>query len=268
MIQQARPVTFRTQVEVVRRHSVFFILGTVFTFIPLSWIIMFTIFNLDMDMGAKDVDYDNINANGKQTTPTLTNIETQDNIAINNKHPSILTYTYSSENGNTESKFRTLAPDQVDRMKVGDKVDVKYLGQESIIVGLDQFGSPTKYIYGGITVFLIVGLSFLIYLFFRAKHELDLFRYGKVVDAELISVSPRRGGAKQRMRPAVDVHYQYTTSSGQKILAESWTNDLLVLNGKKHGDVIKVFVSPVDEGKSCLIPRLEAVRNGWGLIEL
>lgn len=263
MLQQPRPITFRTQVEVVKRHSVFFILGTVFTIMPLLWIIMFAALNLDMDMGAKEVDYDAINANGKQTTATLINIETQENIAINNKHPSILSYTYHSEQGDVESKFRVLAPEQVARMKVGDKIDVKYLGSESIIVGLDQFGSPTKYIYGGITVFLIVGLSFLLYLYVLTRNELKLYRYGKVVDAELISITPRRARAKQRMRPALDVHYQYTTSSGQKILAESWTNDLLMLNEKKHGDLIKVFVSPENEGKSCLIPRLESVRNGW-----
>lgn len=60
------------------------------------------------------------------------------------------------------------------------------------------------------------------------------------------------------------VHYQYTTSNGHTLLGKSRTNDYTLVNGR-HGDTIKIFASPDDETKSCIIPHLEAAHNNWSL---
>ena len=90
------------------------------------------------------------------------------------------------------------------------------------------------------------------------RKHINLYRYGVIKEAKIISA----GSFGPRLRGGVNVHYQYITSRGQSVLGESITNDLSIL-GKKENESIKIFVSPVDESKSCLIQKLDVVRNNW-----
>ena len=57
---------------------------------------------------------------------------------------------------------------------------------------------------------------------------------------------------------------KFKSKSNETIFGKSKTDDLSILNKKKQNDTIKIFVSD-DETLSCLIPKLEALKNNWKL---
>jgi len=209
------------------------------------------------------VDYEQVNKNGKSTTATITKIVTQQNVTINNEHPSIISYKYTNGNKEIETQYKALAPDQIRRMNVGDTIEVKYLSDSSIIPGLEPFEFPLALLWSILIPFLGIGLVLLIFLYLRVRNEIDLYRRGEVRDAEIISMTHTRGLPISGFGQGITVHYQYNTTRGQSILGESFTNDYSMLNSKKQGDLVKIFVSSDDESKSCLISKIDQIRNNW-----
>ncbi|WP_220235736.1 hypothetical protein, partial [Hymenobacter ginsengisoli] len=61
------------------------------------------------------------------------------------------------------------------------------------------------------------------------------------------------------------VSYHYAGSANPQLFGESSTSDLLFVQEKKFGDPVDIFVSETDETKSCLVPRLAALKNNWQL---
>jgi hypothetical protein len=53
--------------------------------------------------------------------------------------------------------------------------------------------------------------------------------------------------------------------SGKKIIGESFTTDFSIMSDKKKGDFVPIFVSPENEKKSCIVPKLQSLRNNWNI---
>lgn len=64
---------------------------------------------------------------------------------------------------------------------------------------------------------------------------------------------------------AIIVHYEYQVD-GEKLMGESLNSDFSLLSDKKKGDYVPIFVM---RGKkkvpSCVVPKLEALRNHWAI---
>ena len=60
------------------------------------------------------------------------------------------------------------------------------------------------------------------------------------------------------------VFYEYEVN-GVKITTESLTNDLSLIGEKKNGDYIPIFVSDEKDEDSCIVPKLDSLRNKWGI---
>ena len=90
------------------------------------------------DAGISEADYQKIQEEGQLTTATITDIEEQTNISINEEHPSIISYEYSTGQGELIGIYRSLDPEKVDQMKVGSEIQIQYLNEHSMIVGLDK----------------------------------------------------------------------------------------------------------------------------------
>jgi hypothetical protein len=259
MNNQPREVKFKTKLAIARRKPVFLILGIVFTLVSIHVIVIIGVIFSSLGSGVPAVDYDKVNTQGKSTSATITDIETQYNVTINNEHPSIIAYTYKKDNQPVASKFETLAADKVGRLKIGDSIDVKYVDNASIITTLPPYKVSSLF-YLIPLAFLLVGIPFLLYAISRIRKEIYLYKYGNVSNAELISMESTK---RSKHSLALTVYYQYNTTHNQKHLGESLTDDLSIQHTYKQGDTIKIFVSPEDERHSTLIPRLEAVRNNW-----
>jgi hypothetical protein len=111
--------------------------------------------------------------------------------------------------------------------------------------------------------FLIIGLTLLGLLYLRVRGEITLYKHGEIKEAEIVSMTPKNGLPISGIGQGVTVNYQYKATRGQSILGESFTSDYTILNSKKQGDLIKIFVSADSESKSCLIPKLDQIRNNW-----
>lgn len=114
---------------------------------------------------------------------------------------------------------------------------------------------------------IVIGLILLIPAIIAYRKTLMLYQTGNLREAELVSMTPTAVGlfVFSGFGQRILVHYHYVTSRGQKILGESLTTDFTILNEKKQGEMVRIFVSQANESDSCLVPKLEEIRNDWDL---
>jgi hypothetical protein len=266
MYQRSRQVKFKTKFELLK-HRPFqtylgiYLIGFTLFFITVSFVLT----NSLKDKTVPDVDHDKISKEGLLTTGRITNIDIKENITINGEHPAIITYSFSADGKENQSRYQILAPEKVSQMAVGDEIAIRHLGDESILEGFESYSFPAYLFFLFSLPFLIIGLLLLIPTFTKIKKDLILYQFGDVRDAELILMTPKSGFLPWNFSVRILVNYRYKTSTGQSILGESLTTDLLIINEKKQGDTIKIFVSRQDESKSTLAPKLESIRNDWGI---
>lgn len=262
MTHRPRPVHYRTILEVLNTRPVQFVIGLVFTILGIAMTILFTTLFTTVDSDIPQVDYAQVIERGQPTTATITALTEQTNVTINNVHPTIISYHYSAYGRQVESKFKTLSPDQVSTLKVGDTVPIKYLDTASVITSLEPFAFPTWVFSIFPLIFVVVGLPFVIYLYVFARGQIHLYQYGTVAQAQVVSMTHKTVRTKPR-RSQVEIHYQYKAHNGQPLLGSALSSDMTLLNTLKQGDPLKIFVSPEDQTRSTLVPHLEAVRNAW-----
>jgi hypothetical protein len=266
MLQQPRSVHFKTIIELIKKRSMLLKMGAIFSIVGVA---VGTIFLIIIPMlghdDVLDVDYKAINKDGQAATATITEIETQYNLTINNQHPATISYRYVTDGKSSESKFKTLSPDKVKQMQVGDSISIKHMNGKSIITSLEPFSFPFAMFFTIPIVFLLLGLPCVILLFYQTRNEIRLMKFGTIAEAEVISVAHRPGMPLSKAGQGVNIHYQYRTIHNRTYLSYCFTSDLSLLNSLRQGDTIKIFVSPEDHSKSTLVARLEAVRNNWNI---
>lgn len=106
---------------------------------------------------------------------------------------------------------------------------------------------------------LIISLPFRVYSMFKTRKELKHRKFGEVLKEKIASMV-----SKSEIQGIV-VHYEYETRKGKKILGKSLTTDFSMMNDEKKDELIPIFVSKENEEKSCIVPKLEALRNGWNI---
>ena len=258
MYTPPRPVSTKTIFDIIGRKPVLLVLSLIFTLIPfLVGSIFLFVFSI-LDTGVPKVDYERISRDGTMGKAVITDIEVQQNVTINNQHPAVITYRYQRDEKEIESKYETLNEYKVSKMNIGDTIAIKYIGNDSIIAALEPVSFPFEILMTIAFIFLSAGLVFLTLLVSYVRRHVTLYRHGIVREAKIISI----GSFGPRLRGGINVHYQYKTSRGELIPGQSITNDLTVI-GKKEDDVIKIFVSSDNETNSCLIQKLDVVRNNW-----
>jgi len=263
MIREQRQVGLKTIFDLLKQKPIHLFFGIFFTIIPFLFAGMFLLILGSLNSDSPELDYDRVDENGTTIQATVDNIEVQNNISINNEHPRIISYSYKGEGTLMEGKFRALDSVKVSQLHIGDTIQIKYFNGQTIVLGVKPYAFPTDIILMILIPFLLTGLIALGLLYWRTKGQIDLFKNGNVVDAEIISMIPISGFPISGIGQKVIIHYQYQTTNGQQILGESTTTDHAILTTKKQGDKIKIFVSPDNEKKSCVISRLEEIRNNW-----
>jgi hypothetical protein len=259
--REQRQVRLKTIFNLLQQWRALLVIGVVFTLIPFFFAVILLSVTSLTDNGVPKVDYELVSKSGKATNARITGIETQSNISINNEHPAIISYEYMGDNGTATGIYRSLDPDKIDRMNIGDTINIKHLNGSSIILGLEPFAFPFGLFTAILIPFLCIGLIVLTILIVKVRGKIGLYQSGEVRDAELVSMSTKNG--RYGHARGVIVNYQYKSVRGQSLLGESYTSDLSILGSKRQGDPIKIFVSPDDDTKSCLIQKIDQLRNNW-----
>jgi hypothetical protein len=263
MIREPRQVGLKTIFNLLKQKPGHLIFGTVFTMIPFLFGGLFLLIFSFAGSDSPEVDYELVDKNGSITQAKINNIEVQGNISINNEHPRVISYSYQSADKLIDDKFRVLDSVKVSRLEIGDTIQIKHYNGQTIILDLKPYAFPTDILLLVLTPILIIGLIALGLLYWRVKGQIELFKNGTVTNAEIVSMTPVSGLPISGIGQRVNVHYQYLTTSGQKILGESTTTDYTILTSKKQGDIINIFVSSDNEKKSCVFSRLDEIRNNW-----
>ncbi|AMR31786.1 hypothetical protein A0256_10320 [Mucilaginibacter sp. PAMC 26640] len=213
-------------------------------------------------------DYREIKQKGTELQAAITLIHSVDNLSYNGQHPIVLSYRYDNNGTVAEDKFETLGSEKITALGLDSSktATVFVYKNQSVVKDLDQFSFPidTFYILPGI--FLLIGIPFLLIGLIPALRVYNLYKTGLVKDAYLISMESITGGLlATRFRQSIEVNYYYLNQVKDKIFEKSNTTDLLILNDKKEGDVIKIFISKTDEHNTCIVPRLEAMKYKWSI---
>jgi len=132
-------------------------------------------------------------------------------------------------------------------------------------MGLKLYAFNLKSLFLPFLFFPIIGLPFLIYSITLMNNELKLYKYGKVKSGKILSMISKPGLRYSEVGKGVTVRYKYETTNGNSITGESLVTDLALMSNKKKGDFISIFVSTENFEKSCVIPKIESLRNNWNI---
>jgi len=189
------------------------------------------------------------------------------NVSVNGQNPKLISYEYDNNGQTISDKFETFDLEKTADFSVGSNAEILSYNNQSVIKGLKPFSFPFGVFFILPAIFLIIGLVFLFIGFFPALKKFNLYKNGVIKEANIISIVSDTGGGLtvKGWRQNFLVNYYFPDEFGQKIFGKSTTKDLLILNEKKAGDTIKIFVDESDNGKSCLVPKLEAMKYNWSI---
>jgi len=265
MNNMPRKIKFSTILNILKKKPIPLLFGFLFTLIPLFLVIVLSIVFSSLGNDTPEIDYESINLQGKETTAEITDIETQYNVTINGVHPTIISYKYSENGNEIESKYKVLEERKIENLEIGDDIEIKELNGNSILKDLKPYGFSIWFFLIIPIPFLIIGLPFLIYSILYLKKELNLYKFGKVSKGKIVSMMLKSGLPVFNFGQGIIVHYEYETRSGNKIIGESFTTDYSIMSDKKNDDFVPVFVSVENDKKSCIVPKLQSLRNNWNI---
>lgn len=258
-----RSVTFSTIINILKKRPIAIFFAVIFAFFAL---LMATIFTLVFSLTGNDmpkVDYELIDAQGIETTAEISNIETDYTVTVNGLHPTVISYQYIEDGQAIESEYKVLEEVKVEALAAGDDITIKSLNGQSVIKNIKPYHFPTTLFFLAPIPFLLFGLPFLLYIIVTTSKELKLYKYGQVKSARIVSIMPKYTIPFISIGQGVKVHYEYETGDGNKIVGESVTSDFSIISDKRTGDTIPIFVEPDNEYKSCVVPKLDALKNNW-----
>jgi hypothetical protein len=254
--------------NLLKGRGPFAIIGIIFTalsllvFIPLLIILPRALMN-----PYQKYDFKEIEKNGVEKIAKVTDLKSVVNVSVNYEHPEIIGYQYENNGQTVTDKFETLDLDKVGNVNVGSEIAVLVYRNQSIIKGLTPFSFPVGLFYILPGIFLTVGIPFLLIGLVPALRTFNLYKTGIIKDAYVVSVSVNATGilSVRGIKQNVLIDYYFWDDFKNKVFGESRTTDFLLLNEKKAGDLIKIFVSESDENRNCLVPRFEAMKYNWAI---
>lgn len=260
-----RKVKLSTKLSILKKKPIPMLFGFLFTLIPLFLVILLWIVFSSIGNDTPSVDIDLINSKGTIKIARITDLETQYNITINGVHPTIINYSYDDNGQLVNSKYRVLEERKIENLEIGNDIEIKEHEGNSVIIGLKPYDFGMGFFLLFPIPFLIIGLPFLIYSILNLKKELKLYKFGKVSKGKIISMIPKSGLPVSNVGQGIIIHYEYETRNGNKLIGESFTDDFSIMNDKKKDDYVPILVSSENDNNSCIVPKLESLRNGWNI---
>lgn len=259
-----RYVTFSNFITLLKNSGPFSIIGIVFDFVALFILLPMVLFMSNSFAEPHEkYDFDAIEKKGTMKTATITDVQSVDNVTVNGRHPLKIIYEFSDNGSIKSDAFQTMDFYKVQDFKVERKIQIKIFENESKIQNLKPFAFPFFVFYILPFIFFTLGLIFLIIGVIPVLKDYELYKNGVVKEGFIISMIPNSGLPITNIGQSILINYYYVGSHGQKIFGKSKTKDFSIMIENKSGDSLKLFVSEKDETKSCMIPKLEAIKNNW-----
>ena len=259
-----REVTFSNLITLIKNRRPFSILGIVFVFSSLFIILPSILFMTKSFIEPYEkYDFEKIEQNGTELNAKITDLRPVNNVTINGEHPLRISYEYLDKGLTKSDKFQTMDLEKTNEMKIGSAIKINAYENQSKIQNLESFTIAFYVFYILPLIFFILGSIFSFIGLIPALRDYNLYKNGVVKEATLISMVPNSGLPISGIGQSVLINYYYENRNGQKIFGKSKTTDFSIMVEKKVEDKIKVFVSENDETKSCLVPKLEALKNNW-----
>lgn len=262
-----RQVNWKVFYELLKERKPFSFLGIIFTAVSLFVILpLLLTLTSALKKPYEKYDFDAIQKNGTEKTAKITYIGSMNNVTVNDEHPEIISYEFEDNGKVVSDKFATFDLEKVANFSVGGTAQVLSYNNQSVIKNLKPFSFPFGLFFILPGVFLTLGVIFLLVGLLPAFKKFNLYKTGRVEDAYLISiVSNTAGQMRNRWQQNFLVNYYFLDGFGSKVLGKSVTTDLLMVNEKKAGDKVKIFVDESDNNNSCLVPGLEAMKYNWSI---
>lgn len=121
------------------------------------------------------------------------------------------------------------------------------------------------FFYAPVIPFFSYGLLLSIYFLFALSRQIKLIRSGDIREAELISFGTKPAMALPFAAEKYWIRYRYLIAGDNRVEGQSETTDRSVVESKKSGDKIKIFVSPENEFRTFPVIPTHAQMNGWKL---
>lgn len=259
-----REVTFSNLVKLIKSRRPYSILGIVFVFSSIFILFPSTIYiSKTFTEPNEKYEFKKIEQNGIEQNAKIVNLKPVTNLTVNGEHPMLISYEYSKNGELKLDKFQTMELDKVANMNIGNEIKIKTFENQSKIQNLEPYSFPFYVFLILPFIFLLVGIPFLLIGLIPALRDYNLYKNGIVKEASIISMVPNSGLPISNIGQSILINYYHLGSSGEKIFGKSSTTDFSIMTEKKSEDKIKIFVSENDETKSCLIPKLEAMKNNW-----
>ncbi len=261
-----REVTFSNLIKLIKNRRPFSILGIVFVFSSIFILLPSVIFMTNSLVEPNEkYDFEQIEQNGTEQNAKITALNPVNNVTINGEHPVKITYEFLDNGVNKSDKFQTMDLEKINGMEIGSEIKIRTYNNQSKIQNLEPFNFPFYLFYILPFIFFILGSIFSIIGLLPALRDYNLFKNGLVKEGTIISLIPNSGLPLTNRGQSILINYYYFGSTGQKIFGKSKTTDFSIMTEKKAEDKIKLFVSESDETKSCIIPKLEAMKNNWNI---
>ena len=263
-----RKVDFMSKISLIKHNTIPLLLGVIFTFIPVMILTLFSLINSSLNSDFSKVDYESISINGTKTTGVINEVQFKKNITLNGNHPAIIGYNYKANDSLKTSRVLGFKPAMIDTLDVGDKINVKHLNGQSIIMGLEPY-KLGEFVFVIAPLILLIGLAFFSFIFILNSRTINLYKNGQIKNGEVISIIEKRSYVKTRSitgAPAPTkylIHYKYLDDNNNSFFGKSVTSNFALINEMKIGDSIKILIGSNDQSKSCIYPILIASKNHW-----
>lgn len=259
-----RTVKLTTLIALIKQKSPAPLLGSIF--IASSIIILLPIAIL-LQTSFKEpyekYNFKKIEQEGKIQTAKVFSIQDVKNVTINGEHPVRISYEYLDEGVTKSDIFQTMDLEFVRKLEPESKIKIKTYQNQSIIQGLKPFTFPFEFFYLLPLIFFLIGLPFLLIGLIPALRKFELYKHGIVKEGTIISFSNNYVNELISRKGNLLINYWYMSNNGKMIFGSSTTPDVSVMFELKPEDKIKLFVSEKDETKSCIVPKLEALKYNW-----
>ena len=213
-----RKVQLSTKLSLLKRRPIPILIGVLFTLIPLFIVFVLSIVFSSIKKDTPKIDYELVNLQGKETFAEVTDIVTQHNITVNGIHPTTISYKFSNNGQNIESKNEVLEDKKIEKIEVGDTLKIKQLNDVSIISDFEPYEFPTNDILYFPIPFLFIGLPFLFFSFIKLNKEVELYKFGIELKGKIISMMPKSGIPISNIGQGIMVYYEYKTGLTPYIL--------------------------------------------------
>jgi hypothetical protein len=259
-----REVTFSNLIRLIKNRRPFSTVGIVFIFSSIFILLPSILFITNsITEPFEKYDFEKIEQNGTELNGKITDLRKVNNVTINGEHPLRISYEFLDKGLTKSDKFQTMDLEKTNDMKIGNEIKIKTFENQSKIQNLKSFTFPFYIFYILPLIFFILGSIFSYIGLIPALRDYNVYKNGVVKEATIISMVPNSGMPISGIGQSILINYYYENRNGQKIFGKSKTTDFSIMVEKKVEDKIKIFVSENDETKSCVVPKLEALKNNW-----